>query len=73
MLQKNNYNDTWPVPVTFTTNFSDGNYRKEWLESSEAQFNDLPQPSQWVIFNVNLQGFYRVNYDLQNWDHPEYE
>jgi len=68
MLQKNNYNDTWLIPVTFTTNFSAANYRKEWLESSEAQFKDLPQPSQWVIFNVNLQGFYRVNYDLQNWD-----
>lgn len=72
-LLKNDYNgshgfSTWFIPITFTKNFSDENYRKEWLKSSEAQLDDLPQPSQWVIFNVNLQGFYRVNYDLQNWD-----
>jgi hypothetical protein len=68
MLQKNNCNMTWFIPLSFTSNFSNANYRKEWLESPEAEFENFPQPDQWIISNVNLQGFYRVNYDLQNWN-----
>lgn len=28
----------------------------------------MMSPDSWVLANVNVTGFYRVNYDLGNWE-----
>ncbi|XP_050699396.1 aminopeptidase N-like isoform X2 [Eriocheir sinensis] len=61
----------WWVPLTYTTgdspDFNDTRV-KLWLSGEEGQaFVEVPQPSQWVVFNVRQNGYYRVNYDLDNW------
>ncbi|XP_026482613.1 aminopeptidase N-like [Ctenocephalides felis] len=33
-----------------------------------ATLKDMPGKDQWVIFNIQMAGIYRVNYDLQNWE-----
>ncbi|CAG2060014.1 unnamed protein product, partial [Timema podura] len=63
----------WWVPLTFTTktekDFTDTTTR-EWLKRTEdnKQLTTLtPLTSDWVIFNIQQTGFYRVNYDTTNW------
>nr|CAD7396258.1 unnamed protein product [Timema cristinae] len=63
----------WWVPLTFTTktekDFTD-TATKEWLKRTEEnkQLTTLtPVTSDWVLFNIQQTGFYRVNYDTTNW------
>nr|CAD7397317.1 unnamed protein product [Timema poppensis] len=63
----------WWVPLTFTTktekDFTDTT-TKEWLKRTEEnkQLTTLtPVTSDWVLFNIQQTGFYRVNYDTTNW------
>ncbi|GAB6029465.1 hypothetical protein CHUAL_005219 [Chamberlinius hualienensis] len=67
--------ERWHVPITFTSasNLDFTNTKpKVWLyknnDSLVLSGNDtVPLPSQWIIFNIRMTSFYRVNYDLQNW------
>ncbi|KAG6458913.1 hypothetical protein O3G_MSEX011120 [Manduca sexta] len=59
----------WPIPVTYTRgNNPDWNALKSTfvMDSRSAQIQK-PAGREWVIFNVQQQGIYRVNYDTQNW------
>lgn len=64
---------TWWVPLTHTSqgspDFNDTRV-KAWLKDTETQtwLPHLPAKDQWVIFNVQQTGFYRVNYDQHNWE-----
>ncbi|XP_045118111.1 aminopeptidase N-like [Portunus trituberculatus] len=64
---------TWWVPLTYTTqdlpDFSDTRV-KVWLKDTETQtpVHNLPPKDQWVIFNLQQTGYYRVNYDDHNWN-----
>lgn len=57
----------WWVPLTFTCDFSE--IYTGWMfgdeEGMELDINTTSE--QWIIFNVNQVGYYRVNYDLANW------
>ena len=77
LLRKNaNSTDThvyrWWVPLSYTTqataDFSN-TAPSRWLSKtdSEITIQNLPDSSQWVIFNVQETGYYRVNYDDNNW------
>ena len=64
---------TWWVPLTYTNqaspDFNDTRV-KTWLKATETQTSvqSLPRKDQWVIFNVQQIGYYRVNYDHNNWN-----
>ncbi|XP_024945955.1 aminopeptidase N, partial [Cephus cinctus] len=61
----------WWVPISYTTqsdlNFSSTSPR-EWIPQAK---NNIVlsgfKPTDWTIFNIKESGYYRVNYDKQNW------
>uniref|UniRef100_A0A1A9WJU5 Aminopeptidase N n=1 Tax=Glossina brevipalpis TaxID=37001 RepID=A0A1A9WJU5_9MUSC len=80
-LQNNTYvpyeaQKCWWIPLTYTTaskmDFSTST-PSEWLQCN--QFNqqvqltmeDVAAPNEWILFNIQLSGLYRVMYDFQNW------
>ncbi|KAF2900959.1 hypothetical protein ILUMI_05226, partial [Ignelater luminosus] len=65
--------ECWWIPLTFTTQeeLEFTNTRpKHWLlcpAESEYIFN-LPDDRQWILFNIQGTGLYRINYDEKNWN-----
>ncbi|XP_075898964.1 aminopeptidase Ey-like [Nelusetta ayraudi] len=60
------YNYEWSVPIRWNINEADQGMM--WLHSkSENNPNVTTKEDQWVLANVNLVGYYRVNYDDGNW------
>lgn len=63
----------WWVPITYTTQSSPdfATTRPTHWMGRQQRAVDLPhlgaRPDQWVVFNVQETGFYRVNYDVTNW------
>ncbi|XP_037798461.1 aminopeptidase N-like [Penaeus monodon] len=63
----------WWVPLTYTTQ-SEANFNQTraslWMKDSEDHItvSCLPPKDQWVIFNLQETGYYRVNYDDHNWN-----
>ncbi|XP_047471489.1 LOW QUALITY PROTEIN: aminopeptidase Ey-like [Penaeus chinensis] len=63
----------WWVPLTYTTQ-NEANFNqtqaKLWMKDSEdhVTVSSLPPKDQWVIFNLQETGYYRVNYDDHNWN-----
>lgn len=61
------------MPLTFTSQ-NESNFTltrpKEWLQCPKKKqtIKNLPGDDEWVIFNVGMSGFYRVNYDKWNWN-----
>ncbi|XP_042215803.1 aminopeptidase N-like isoform X2 [Homarus americanus] len=76
-VKKNDSEDThdykWWVPLTYTGG-DDPNFNetraKVWMKDSETHITipSLPTKDQWVIFNLQETGYYRVNYDQDNWN-----
>jgi len=66
---------TWWVPITYTTTNKgfDKTSPDVWMDPKDAKksldivLEDV-SPEEPVIVNVQQTGFYRVNYDVQNWD-----
>lgn len=70
-------NPCWWVPLSYTTEQElDFNTTepKTWLECDEnnvaidKEIIDLPEKDEWVLFNVQLAGLYKVRYDEKNWN-----
>ncbi|XP_078801450.1 aminopeptidase Ey-like isoform X2 [Oryzias latipes] len=61
------FNYTWFVPITWMKNGKEE--QKYWLLSKEDTNTDMALgPSDWLVANINLTGFFRVNYDAENWE-----
>ncbi|GJQ77626.1 hypothetical protein Trydic_g12754 [Trypoxylus dichotomus] len=63
----------WWIPLTYTTaseSAFDDIKVKKWFpaEDDEVTIEDLPSSDEWVIFNLQATGLYRVNYDEKNWN-----
>ncbi|XP_072216163.1 aminopeptidase Q [Excalfactoria chinensis] len=61
------YNNTWIVPISWMRNGS--SQPLMWLDNSSKVFPEMQvSESQydWILLNVNLSGYYRVNYDPLN-------
>ncbi|XP_036443065.1 aminopeptidase Ey-like isoform X2 [Colossoma macropomum] len=59
------YNYKWFVPITWMK--SGTVMGQHWLLEKTATHEPMRTNSEWVLANVNVSGFYRVNYDSQNW------
>ncbi|NXO19972.1 AMPN Aminopeptidase, partial [Cisticola juncidis] len=62
------FNYTWIVPITWMTGSSHGN-STYWLTNVTDTNNNfkLNSPS-WLLLNLNVTGYFRVNYNQENWD-----
>ncbi|XP_054475298.1 alanyl (membrane) aminopeptidase-like b [Anoplopoma fimbria] len=58
----------WYVPITVMSNTLKSS--TIWLESSEPVKKDqfISKRGEWILANVNCTGYYRVNYNLENWE-----
>eukprot|EP00095_Tigriopus_kingsejongensis_P001279 maker-scaffold359_size197282-snap-gene-0.25 protein:Tk01279 transcript:maker-scaffold359_size197282-snap-gene-0.25-mRNA-1 annotation:"aminopeptidase n-like" len=64
-------NHKWWIPVTFGSSESTKKSTKvHWLAPNEdwKEVSHLPGKSEPVIFNIRQTGYYRVNYDIRNWN-----
>jgi len=63
---------SWWIPLTFTTpgNTFDNTYSEHWVREGEdsKDMQGMPDKDTPVIFNIQQTGYYRVNYDKQNWN-----
>ncbi|NXS87519.1 AMPN Aminopeptidase, partial [Erpornis zantholeuca] len=61
------FNYTWIVPVTWMTN-SHGS-SSYWLTKVTDTNNQFRlDSSSWLLLNINVTGYFRVNYNQENWD-----
>uniref|UniRef100_A0A3Q3BRN1 Aminopeptidase n=1 Tax=Kryptolebias marmoratus TaxID=37003 RepID=A0A3Q3BRN1_KRYMA len=61
------YRYEWTVPVHWMKD-ADVHEHIWWLKEKEAVNLDMRSGSSWVLANINVTGYYRVNYDLGNWE-----
>ncbi|XP_070493081.1 aminopeptidase N-like [Chironomus tepperi] len=64
--------DFYAIPLTFATktnsNFSEKT-AKVWMTSEVIKINEiLTTTDEWIIFNIQLVGYYRVDYSRELWD-----
>ncbi|XP_071437784.1 aminopeptidase Q isoform X4 [Pithys albifrons albifrons] len=60
-------NNTWIIPISWMRNGS--SQPLMWLDKSSKVFPEmqvLESEYDWILLNVNLSGYYRVNYDQLN-------
>uniref|UniRef100_A0A1B6CNH7 Aminopeptidase N n=1 Tax=Clastoptera arizonana TaxID=38151 RepID=A0A1B6CNH7_9HEMI len=60
----------WWVPVSYTTQFEkkfNDTQPKLWLPNMKTAIMQGLDASQWLLLNLKRTGFYRVNYDDNNW------
>ncbi|KAG8456280.1 hypothetical protein GDO86_002173 [Hymenochirus boettgeri] len=61
-----NDNHTWIVPVTWIKNGIE--QKTLWLDSKAKIFPEMKiAADEWVVLNINTTGYYRTNYDQENW------
>lgn len=59
-------NGSWWVPLTYITEDSSSSVTQAWLKPN-TNTTLAVTTNGWFILNVNQTGFYRVNYDSNNW------
>ncbi|XP_025716650.1 aminopeptidase Q isoform X2 [Callorhinus ursinus] len=62
------HNDTWIVPILWIKNGITQSL--VWLDKSSKIFPEMQVSAydhDWVILNLNMTGYYRVNYDTLGW------
>ncbi|XP_060091561.1 aminopeptidase Q [Heteronotia binoei] len=61
-------NNTWIIPISWIRN---GTVQPLlWLDKKSKVFPEIKvsdSEHDWIILNVNMTGYYRVNYDQSNW------
>ncbi|XP_068631135.1 membrane alanyl aminopeptidase-like [Battus philenor] len=63
-------NQSWPLPLTYTSGSSPNwnNLKATHLMTGRNYQIQKEAGHEWVIFNVQQKGIYRVNYDTHNWE-----
>uniref|UniRef100_A0A671KT52 Aminopeptidase n=1 Tax=Sinocyclocheilus anshuiensis TaxID=1608454 RepID=A0A671KT52_9TELE len=59
-------NYEWFVPITWMK--SGSNMGQHWLLTKTASYEPMKTDTDWLLANLNVAGYYRVNYDPQNWE-----
>ncbi|XP_059338091.1 aminopeptidase N [Ammospiza nelsoni] len=61
------FNYTWIVPITWMT--GSGRRNDTWLTKVRDTNNDFRLTSpDWLLLNLNVTGYFRVNYNQENWN-----
>ncbi|TKS69747.1 Aminopeptidase Ey [Collichthys lucidus] len=61
------FNYEWFVPLTWIK--TGGSEQQHWLLVKEDKLPDVVLgPDDWLVANIKMKGFYRVNYDSGNWE-----
>ncbi|KAF1591604.1 Aminopeptidase Ey, partial [Eudyptes moseleyi] len=61
------FNYTWIVPITWKTRETTGD--RYWLTRRSAIKSQFKvSNSSWLLLNLNVSGYFRVNYNPENWD-----
>ncbi|XP_073693463.1 aminopeptidase N-like [Garra rufa] len=60
------YNYEWFVPITWMK--SGSNMGQHWLLAKNDSYKPMKTNTDWLLANLNVTGYYRVNYDPQNWE-----
>ncbi|XP_068131340.1 aminopeptidase N-like isoform X2 [Hyperolius riggenbachi] len=61
------FNYIWKVPITYLS--SSGHTSNWWLLQRTDTHNDFKVTgNDWILVNINVTGYYRVNYDDGNWN-----
>ncbi|XP_039217944.1 aminopeptidase N [Crotalus tigris] len=62
------FNYIWIVPVSWLSKGKEAEmYWLTDINAKNANFSTSADPTQWLLLNVNVTGYFRVNYDLENW------
>ncbi|XP_034389897.1 alanyl (membrane) aminopeptidase a [Cyclopterus lumpus] len=58
----------WYIPIRVMSNAAEPSL--VWLESSDTIKKDefIAKSGEWILANVNCAGYYRVNYNRENWE-----
>nr|XP_054588557.1 aminopeptidase N isoform X2 [Nothobranchius furzeri] len=60
------FNYTWFIPIKWMKNGVD--QQQYWLlDKTDTHSSMRVSGEEWVLANTNVSGFFRVNYDLDNW------
>ncbi|CAM1325904.1 Uncharacterised protein PB.8118, partial [Pycnogonum litorale] len=69
-----NSSSIWKIPLTFTSS-EVKNWDAEkialWFNEKEGHLSKedgIPSPDSWIVANIKETGFYKVNYDIKNWE-----
>ncbi|KAK4874651.1 hypothetical protein RN001_014011 [Aquatica leii] len=65
----NQSNSLWTIPINYVHS-NNPSFTKTvpqlWLTTKSKTVNNFPSEG-WLILNIQQTGYYRVNYDLENW------
>ena len=65
-------NSTWTIPLNFATSqgadFENTKFDIFFEKSTEEKIIQVEVEPEWFVFNKQQVGYYRVNYDLENWN-----
>ncbi|XP_073836599.1 aminopeptidase N-like [Musca autumnalis] len=75
--EENEVHKCWWVPLSYTTATEldfNSTIAKVWLEcdldsgnSKNLTLENVVAPNDWILFNIQMVGVYRVTYDKENW------
>ncbi|XP_043476026.1 thyrotropin-releasing hormone-degrading ectoenzyme-like isoform X1 [Leptopilina heterotoma] len=57
----------WYIPLTFTNSSDNWNSPTHMLMTKKEILIENLAVDNWIVFNINGEGYYRVNYDINNW------
>ncbi|XP_015116430.1 glutamyl aminopeptidase isoform X1 [Diachasma alloeum] len=65
---ESDYGYKWTIPITYITD-QNAVPTLIWFDKDAPKLEiKLPEPAEWVKFNHDQVGYYRVNYDIQEWN-----
>lgn len=57
----------WYIPITYVKEEAPNDIKSFWMIPGEPTIVTISNVSNWILFNKNQAGYYRVNYDDENW------
>uniref|UniRef100_T1GQI9 Aminopeptidase n=1 Tax=Megaselia scalaris TaxID=36166 RepID=T1GQI9_MEGSC len=62
------FNYKWSIPITYRTNLN-SEVKREWFYYNQESIDIvLDAEPQWIKFNSDQYGYYRVNYETEMWE-----